>query len=155
MRLIYIYLCHHSRSEYQDPIISDPNFPVFLLFLTYPEHTFRLEIHNTEHPLFNDIRSIVMKSTGIDKVFSDIIKRVGNLDSAFVRGDYASGIDSGLIDLVLIGESVNQKEIERVRIKTEKLISRKISILILSKSEYNKLEATFSKEPKLILYGKL
>jgi hypothetical protein len=107
---------------------------------------------NTEHPLFKDIRNIVMKSTGIDKVFSDIIKRVGNLESAFVRGDYAVGNDSGLIDLVLVGENINLKETERVRLKTEAHINRKISILILDNAEYKNLEKNFNREPKLVLY---
>ena len=107
---------------------------------------------NVDHPLFEDIRNIVMKSTGIDIVISNIIKKSGNLNKAFVRGDYAVGKDSGLIDLVLVGENINLKETERVKIKTERLINRKISILILNKTEYNDLKENFNRKPILILY---
>jgi hypothetical protein len=107
---------------------------------------------NTTHTLFDDIRSIVLKSTGIDKVISNIIQKMGNLKLAFVRGDYAQGKDTGLIDLVLVGEKINTDEIQRVKTKTESLIQRKISILILTNSEYEKLKENFNKDPILILF---
>ena len=106
---------------------------------------------NTSHPLFEEIRNIVLKSTGIDKVISDILKKIGKIKLAFIRGDYAIGNDSGLIDLVIVGEDLNIGEVERVRKKTEALINRKISILLLSASEYKKLETNFTSVPCLTL----
>jgi hypothetical protein len=110
---------------------------------------------NTTHPLFEEIRSIVLKSTGIDKVVSDIINKLGSMKLAFIRGDYAIGKDSGLIDLILVGENINSKELDRVHKKTEKLIERKINILVLDPGEYEKLEQNFNAEPRLILFGKI
>lgn len=107
---------------------------------------------NMSHPLFEELRNIVLKSTGIDKVISDILKKVGKLKLAFIRGDYAVGKDTGLIDLVIVGEDLNIDEVERVRIKTEKLINRKISILLLNEKEYKNLEANFSAESILLFY---
>jgi hypothetical protein len=106
---------------------------------------------NSSHPLFDDIRNIVLKSTGIDIVISNIIKKLGAIQFAFIRGDYAVGKDSGLIDLVLVGSNINIEEVERVKRKTELLINRKISILFLSNSEYKKLEDNFKNEICLIL----
>ena len=102
---------------------------------------------NIRHPLYEDIRNIVLKSTGIDKVLSNIIQKLGNINMAFIRGDYALGKDTGLIDLVVVGEKINLEELERVRKKTEILINRKISILVLNKREYKKLAGNFSEEP--------
>ena len=48
---------------------------------------------NTQHPLFDEIRSIVLKSTGIDKVIQNIINKLGLVKLAFIRGDYATGKD--------------------------------------------------------------
>ncbi len=107
---------------------------------------------NDKHPLFQDIRNIVLKSTGIDKVIQDIINKIGDLELAFIRGDYAIGNDSGLIDLVVVGDSINMKELERVRQKTEKLIERKISVMTITTSEYEKLKGVFAKGSILILY---
>jgi hypothetical protein len=107
---------------------------------------------NQDHPLFEDIRSIVLKSTGIDKVLSNIIQKLGDITFAFVRGDYAIGKDSGLIDLVIVGNKINREELERVRNKTERLIGRKISVLTLEKSEYSDLEKNFDQSEMLILF---
>lgn len=107
---------------------------------------------NTQHPLFKDIRNIVLTSTGIDKVLSNIIQKLGELQLAFIRGDYALGRDSGLIDLVIVGQNINTNELDRVKKKTESLINRKITILILTENEYDKLKPTFDKETLLILF---
>jgi len=109
---------------------------------------------NEKHPLFQDIRNIVLKSTGIDKVVQDIINKIGDLELAFIRGDYAVGNDSGLIDLVVVGDSINMKELERVRQKTEKLIERKISVLVLKKSEFDNLKNSLLQENVLVLLGR-
>ncbi len=106
---------------------------------------------NISHPLFEEIRSIVLKSTGIDKVINNIINKLGEVELAFIRGDYAIGKDSGLIDLVLVGDSINLSELERIKNKTEILIDRKISLLVLNENEYSKLEKTLLSEPKLVL----
>jgi hypothetical protein len=116
-------------------------------------NSIRLELNKLSDALFNDIRSIVLKSTGIDRVVTNVINKVGKLQIAFVRGDYATGKDSGLIDLVIVGEKINSTEVIRVKSKTEKLINRKISVLILSAEEYQKLSHNFLREPILILYS--
>ncbi|EHO42397.1 helix-turn-helix domain-containing protein [Caldithrix abyssi] len=106
---------------------------------------------NTEHPLFEDIHNIVMKSIGIDKVATNIIQKLGKVKYAFIRGDYAVGKDTGLIDLVVVGDEINFSELERVRKKTETLIERKINVLVLTDEEYLKLKETFASEPILVL----
>ncbi len=106
---------------------------------------------NTDHPLFNEIRNIVLKSTGISQVVSNILNKLGDVKTAFIRGDYAVGKDSGLIDLVIVGNSVNKAELERVREKTEKLIDRKIAVIVLTEEEYEKLKDHLTKTPVLVL----
>ena len=106
---------------------------------------------NITHPLFQDIRNIVLKSTGIDKVVSNILQNLGDLERAFIRGDYAIGRDSGLIDLVVVGDTIKTQELERVRLKTEGLINRKISVLVLTKTEFENLKENLLKDPVLVL----
>ena len=59
---------------------------------------------NRNHPLFPELHSLVKKYLGIDQVIDAILAKLGNIQKAFITGDYASGIDSGIIDLVIIGE---------------------------------------------------
>ena len=104
------------------------------------------------HPLFPEIRKIVTKVTGIDSVVDSLIERMGNMEHAYLVGDYAKGMDTGLIDVVLIGEL--DKTILQEAIDTaEKLIDRKIRTLVLTKDEF---EANTLKknEPFLLLWSK-
>lgn len=107
---------------------------------------------NESHPLFQDIRNIVLKSSGIQAVINNIVDNLGDLHRAFVVGDYALGRDSGLIDLVVVGNHINQQELERVRLKTEQLIQRKIRTLVLNLAEYEKLRGNFESQKRLMLW---
>ena len=99
------------------------------------------EIHyraNQDHPLFRELNSIVKKVLGIDQLLTSIIRRLGNLEEAYLVGDYAVGTDSGIIDLVLIGD-IDQANLLDLVSKTEKYIDRKIRTLVLTSDEYCKL----------------
>jgi DNA-binding transcriptional ArsR family regulator len=94
---------------------------------------------NKNHPLFPDLQSIVKKTLGIDKLIEEIICRLGEVKLALVTGDYARGIDGGIIDLVLVGE-VDRDFLDKLVKRTEPLISnRKIRYLCLSEDEFHKL----------------
>lgn len=66
---------------------------------------------NPEHPLFPELRSMVHKALGMDRIIDSIVERLGNLEQAILLDDYAVGHDSGLIDLLLIGD-INQTNLE-------------------------------------------
>lgn len=105
----------------------------------------------TSHPLFPDIRSIVSKITGIDRVIEEVIARLGLLEKACLVGDYASGRDSGIIDLLLVGE-VNKAYLAELVEKAEKLTHRRIRSLVMAADEF----ATYMKNyhgPALILWN--
>ncbi|MFN5884991.1 MAG: ArsR family transcriptional regulator, partial [Bacteroidota bacterium] len=59
---------------------------------------------NTKHPLFMDIRSILMKYTGLDQIVDEVIQKLGDVELVYLCGDLAQGINSSIIDLILIGE---------------------------------------------------
>ena len=94
---------------------------------------------NKKHDLFRDIQNVVRKFVGLDQLVEDLIKRLGSIEKAFVIGDYAKGIDSGLIDVVLIGD-VDINTLDTFVIKTGKLINRKIRPLVLDEIEFQKLK---------------
>ena len=43
-------------------------------------------------------------ATGIDELVRSVVDRLGNLEAAYLVGDYARGIDTGIIDVVLVGD---------------------------------------------------
>ena len=54
---------------------------------------------NQDHPLFPELRSMVSKVIGLDQVIEGIVNRLGDLEQAYLIGDYAEGKDTGIIDL--------------------------------------------------------
>jgi hypothetical protein len=90
---------------------------------------------NRSHPLFDDIHSIIMKETGIDRVIEKVIHRIGNLVAVYLIGDFAHGKDSPVIELILVGDCIDNQYLARKVMQAEELISRKVNYRILDPSE--------------------
>ena len=95
---------------------------------------------------------MVKKAMGMDKILDSIISRLGRLEQAFVIDDYAEGKDSGLIDLVLIGE-IDRDNLEDLVAKTERYIQRKIRTLVMTGDDLSNNEEIFRGRPMLILWS--
>ncbi len=106
---------------------------------------------NTEHPLFPELHSMVRKAFGMDKIVDSIVNRLGDLKLAFLLDDYAQGRDTGIIDLVLVGD-IDLDNLADLTKKTERYISRKIRTLVLSETEYRELKPLLDKRPRLDLW---
>ena len=107
---------------------------------------------NKEHSFFKDMQSVVKKYVGLDKLAEELAAKLGDIQAAYVIGDYARGTDSGLIDLVLIGR-VDEKKLKEVTVKTENLIERKIRTLVLNEEEFVKLQDRLNINHALFIWG--
>lgn len=106
---------------------------------------------NQEHPLFPELKSMVGKVMGVDRVIDGIVNRLGDLECAYLLDDYAEGKDSGIIDLLLIGE-IDPYHLNDLSRKTERYINRKIRPLVLSKEEYTELLPQLAKRTRLLIW---
>ena len=106
---------------------------------------------NQEHPLFPELKSMVSKVMGIDQVIDSIVKRLGDLESAYLIDDYAEGKDTGIIDLLLVG-NIDQYHLNDLSRKTEQYIKRKIRSLVLSRDEYNDILPKLEKRPRVLIW---
>jgi hypothetical protein len=106
---------------------------------------------NEDHPLFPELKSMVSKVMGIDQVIDGIVNRLGDLEQAYLIDDYAEGKDTGIIDLLLVG-NIDQYHLNDLSRKTERYIKRKIRSLVLSRQEYNKLMPELKKRPRLLVW---
>jgi predicted transcriptional regulator len=106
---------------------------------------------NTDHSLFPELRSMVSKVMGIDQVIDSIVQRLGNLEKAYLIGDYAEGKDTGIIDLVLVGE-IDHYHLNDLIVKTERYIKRKIRTLSLSPAEYDEMLPGLRNRPRLLIW---
>jgi hypothetical protein len=106
---------------------------------------------NTDHPLFPELKSMVSKVMGIDQVLDGIVSRLGELERAYLIDDYAEGRDTGIIDLLLVG-NIDQYHLNDLSRKTERYIKRKIRSLVLSREEYKELLPELEKRPRLLIW---
>jgi predicted Rossmann fold nucleotide-binding protein DprA/Smf involved in DNA uptake len=106
---------------------------------------------NTEHSLFPELKSMVSKVMGIDQVIDGIVNRLGDLERAYLTGDYAEGKDTGIIDLVLVGK-IDEYHLNDLSRKTERYIKRKIRSLVLNRSEYNEMLPNLKQKPLVLIW---
>jgi len=106
---------------------------------------------NRKHPLFPELRSMINKVVGIDQVIDGIVNRLGELERAYLIGDYAEGKDTGIIDLLLVGD-IDHYHLNDLSRKTERYIKRKIRPLVLSRKEYNEMLPGLNKRALLLIW---
>tara|TARA_X000001036_G_C20556460_1_gene756551 strand:+ start:335 stop:823 length:489 start_codon:yes stop_codon:yes gene_type:complete len=108
---------------------------------------------NKNHSLFNELQALVRKYAGIDELIDTLIKKLGDVKTAYLVGDYANGIDSGLIDIILIG-NINKTELDRIAERRGKDISRKIRPLVVTIKECHDLWEQLNMDHALLIWGK-
>ena len=105
---------------------------------------------NTSHPLFLEIHNILLKYVGLDRIVEDVIKRLGEVNRVYLVGEFSKGLDSGIIDLVFIG-NIDKSYLINLIEKTEDLVKRKIRYIIYTETELEKSEtAALSPKPLLL-----
>ena len=106
---------------------------------------------NRDHPLFPELKSMVSKVIGVDQVIDSIVTRLGDLERAYLIDDYAQGKDTGILDLLLVGD-VDQYHLNDLSRKTERYIKRKIRSLVLTRDEYRDLEPKLKERPRVLIW---
>ena len=88
---------------------------------------------NTQHPLFDVLQKVVFKHLGLEEIVERVLERMGPVQKILMVGDYAQGLDSGTIDVVLIGNQLNTEYIAGLEEKVEGLIDRKVNFYLATK----------------------
>jgi predicted transcriptional regulator len=108
---------------------------------------------NKDHPIFPELKSMVSKVMGIDQVIDGIVERLGDIESAYLIDDYAEGKDSGIIDLLLVG-NIDQFHLNDLSRKTERYIKRKIRTMVVSREEFNDFFPKLKSRPRILIWEK-
>ncbi|WP_296702975.1 ArsR family transcriptional regulator [Algoriphagus sp.] len=87
---------------------------------------------NTKHPFFSNIQEIIRKYLGLDKLLEQILDRMGDVQQVVLVGDIAEGRDSGKIDVLVSGKSLNGEYISHLTSRVESLIDRKVVFTLLA-----------------------
>ncbi len=89
---------------------------------------------NIKHPLYETLKKVVYKHLGLEDIVETVLERMGNIEKIIITGDYAKGIDSGNIEIILVGKDLNFNYISQLEHKIEKIIERQVSFLLTSKT---------------------
>lgn len=81
---------------------------------------------NTKHPLFASLQNIVHKYLGLDTIVSRVLDRMGDVQQVVLTGDYAAGRDTGIIEVVIVGQTLNESYLEQLALKIDKTIGRQV-----------------------------
>tara|TARA_B100001063_G_C16719306_1_gene532610 strand:- start:225 stop:746 length:522 start_codon:yes stop_codon:yes gene_type:complete len=100
---------------------------------------------NIKHPLFDVLKKVVHKHLGLEDMVETVLSRMGNVIEIILVGDYAKGVDSGKIEVFLIGDNLDMEYIAQLEEKIENLIKRKVSFYLANKF--------LSDQPNIILFS--
>jgi len=108
---------------------------------------------NTDHPLFNEIHSIVYKYIGIDKIIESVIEKLGKVEQVYLTGTFAKGIDGPVIDIMIVGE-IDRTTLVKLVERAEEKIGRRIRCIDYTSEEFKKLDLLRLEYKPLLLWQK-
>ena len=94
---------------------------------------------NTSHPMFGILQKIVRQHLGLEDIVETVIERIGDVDSIALTGEYAKGIDSGNIEIIINGSKVNKEYLENIKPKIKNKIGREVSFLLNQRLDLNSI----------------
>lgn len=120
------------------------------LLITENEGNKKLYRANISHPLFKDINSIIRKFIGVEELLEKVIDRLGNVRQVYLEGRIAQGLDSDVIDILIIGNQIDRNYLSVLVEKAEPLIGKKIKYLVFDEEDAKKYVPKHSQELVLI-----
>lgn len=92
---------------------------------------------NQEHPLFPDIRSMVLKTSGLGDYLKEIFSNRDDIETAFIFGSMASGEDAATsdIDLIVIG-AIGLRALSTVLIDFKTRVGRELNPHVFTPDEF-------------------
>lgn len=91
---------------------------------------------NPEFPIYEELKRIILKTTGLGQTLREALKGLGAMEWAFIFGSVAAGDEDLLsdIDLMLVG-AVDLMALSEVVAGLEDRLGRAINYLLLSRAE--------------------
>jgi len=68
----------------------------------------------------------------LEDLHTVVIEKIGKIDKIILLGDYAKGIDNGLIEVLIVGKKIDREYLEKIKPKIEKEINRKVNFMVSS-----------------------
>ena len=83
--------------------------------------------------MFKTIQQIVRQHLGIEQILEEVYDNIGDVEKLVLLGDYAKGIDSGTIEVLIIGKKIDKEYLDMICPKIEKKINRSVNFILSNK----------------------
>ena len=171
--LLALYFTNPNKKYYLRELERLLNFPVGNirreliklestgLFLSENKGNLVYYYLNQSYPLFEELKSIIFKTSGAPKMLQNFLEKFSGINQAFIYGSFAKGEEKedSDIDLLIIGEVNEDKLIEMIS-KLERRLQREINYAIFGKEDFKKKKEEGNpfildilKEKKIFLIG--
>ncbi|QIH31560.1 ArsR family transcriptional regulator [Sphingobacterium sp. DR205] len=83
---------------------------------------------NVHHSLFSSLSGLIHKFLGIEVFVDKVLERAGDVEEVALLGDYAQGIDSGHIEVLIKGNNLDKGYLEQASIKAGTIVDKKVTV---------------------------
>jgi len=120
------------------------------LLMSFGQGNKRFFKANIAHPMFNDLQSMMRKYVGLDTIVENVARKLGNLNAVYITGKIANGLQSAIVELVLVGVDIDKSYLSKLCERAETVIDKKISYVIFTPIEFESYKKTTDRELFLI-----
>jgi predicted nucleotidyltransferase len=108
------------------------------LFLSKKRGNLTYYLLDQSYPLFDELKSIVFKTIGVQGLLRESLGRMGGVEVAFIYGSFAKHEEGGRsdIDLLIVGKIDESKLLPKIN-KLERVLKREINYSIFQRDEFN------------------
>jgi len=89
---------------------------------------------DSKHPLFSQLQKIIHNYVGLDRIIENVILKLGDVQSVYLMGDFARGLDAEVIELIFVGD-IDESYLKKLVRKATSLISRKVRYTVVKEFE--------------------
>jgi hypothetical protein len=83
---------------------------------------------NDLHPFFDILQQLVRKHLGIDRIVAQVFERLGDVHKIYLVGDCAKGLDTGVLEVVVVGVDLNMEYLDYLVPKISNELNKKVII---------------------------
>lgn len=118
---------------------------------------------NKRYPLYDELKSILFKTVGVEGRLKDIIGKIKGIQLSFIYGSYAANKEnaSSDVDLLIVGKPCEDELLEKIE-SVEDALGREINYNVYPAAEFKEKRrradnfiTNILKRPKIILKGEL
>lgn len=133
------------------------------IFLSRKRGNLTFYLLNQSYPLFEELKSIISKTIGVQGLLKDTLNKIKGVEVAFIYGSYAKREENAKsdIDLLVVGKINEDKLLMEIN-KLEEVLKREINYSLFTRNEFKqKMKEKDSfimdliRNPKIFLVGDL